>query len=237
MRPKGRPSNWLEKARLAAARRALRHVRPGQVVGLGSGSTVALAVQLLGRKSAEMKRGLKVIPTSHQIEMAALDYGLSVITLNEAGKADLTIDGADQIEGATLNLIKGGGGALAREKVLAHNSDEFIVIADESKLVDKLGDACPVPVEVLPYAHRSVARAAGRLGGRSRLREGVKKVGPVVTDNGNFILDIDFDRIRNPYELDRRLKSIPGVVETGLFLDLADIVYLGRRSGKVAKLS
>jgi ribose 5-phosphate isomerase A len=226
----------LPKAKLAAARRALAHVKPRQIVGLGSGSTVALAVELLGAMNSREKLDIGVIPTSHQIEQVAIEQRLSVVTLNEAVRADITLDGADQIERRSLNLIKGGGGALAREKILAHNSSLFVVIADETKLVARLGRGCPIPIEVLPYAHRTVARKIESLGARCNLREGTMKVGPVVTDNGNFIVDAAFGDLKDSYRLERELRSIPGIVETGLFLDLADVAYVGLRSGRVIVL-
>lgn len=214
----------------------MAHAKPRQVIGLGSGSTVAAALEFLAAMNSKKRLGIRVIPTSHQIELEAIEHGLPVVTLNEIAKADLTIDGADQIEKRSLNLIKGGGGALAREKVLAHNSDHFVIIADETKLTERLGHGCPVPVEVLPYAHSTVARKVVSLGGRCRLRQGTGKVGPVVTDNGNFILDCDFGSLRNPHDLESKLGSIPGVVETGLFLDLADLAYVGLKSGGVMVL-
>jgi ribose 5-phosphate isomerase A len=237
LRPRAKAFRWTHRAKLAAAKKAIGLTKPRQIVGLGSGSTVALAVKLLAERNSRNRMRIRVVPTSHQIEIEALRNGLAVTTLNEIGEADITIDGADQIEKQTLNLIKGGGGALAREKILAHNSRVFMIIADETKLSERLGESRTIPIEVLPYAQRSVTHAISRLGGKTRLREGVGKVGPVVTDNGNFIVDASFGALKDPYELDRKLHAVPGVVETGLFLNLADVAFVGTRSGAVVRLS
>jgi ribose 5-phosphate isomerase A len=143
----------------------------------------------------------------------------------------LAIDGADQID-RELNLIKGMGGALAREKIVAFASEKLVIAADESKTVKVLGEKNhPVPLEVLPFAAQIVTRKMEELDGKSVLREGVRKVGPVITDNGNVILDVNFGLIHDPAGLEHRLKSFPGVVETGLFVKMANIVYVGKRSG------
>jgi ribose 5-phosphate isomerase A len=151
--------------------------------------------------------------------------------LEEHSTVDLTIDGADQIDDQ-MNLIKGMGGALAREKIVASASKNLAIIADESKKVNTLGEnSHPVPIEVLPFATAFVSRRIEESGGRSILREGKGKVGPIVTDNGNVILDAVFGLLHSPEKLERELRSIPGVVETGLFVGMADVVYVGKRSG------
>jgi ribose 5-phosphate isomerase A len=141
----------------------------------------------------------------------------------------MTIDGADQVERKTLNMIKGMGGALAREKIVASASKRLIIIVDETKLTEKLGSNQPIPVEVLPFALAPVSSMLRALNGKPTLREANGKVGPVVTDNGNFILDVDFKAIGDPEKLNRQIKVIPGVVETGLFLNMATMVYVGKR--------
>jgi ribose 5-phosphate isomerase A len=146
--------------------------------------------------------------------------------LDEHPKLDLAIDGADQID-KKLNLIKGMGGALLREKIVASAAKQFIIIADASKMTDEFGKNQKVPVEVLPFAYTTVTAKILEKGGDPSLREGKQKVGPVVTDNGNFILDVDFGFIKNPAELQLELKFIPGVIETGLFINMADIAYVG----------
>ena len=157
--------------------------------------------------------------------------------MNEVHTVDYAIDGADQVEVPTFNLVKGGGGAMLREKVVDSAASELIVVVDERKLTKHLGERQPVPLEVLPFAYKTVQVEITRMGGRARLRESAGKAGPVVTDNGNFILDADFGRITRPSQLDRRLKTLPGVLETGLFLGMADRVYVGRKNGKVEMLA
>ncbi len=233
---KANPSsaNWIEDAKKRAALEAVKHIKNRQVVGLGSGSTAAYAIQEIGNLIRKKKWQVLAVPTSHQAFLLAVDLGIPVTTLDEHPKVDVTIDGADQID-PYLNMIKGMGGALVREKIVASASKQEIIIADETKLVKKLGVNHPVPVEVLPSATVVVMSRIRELGGKPVLRTGTGKVGPVVTDNGNFILDVSMEKIRNPEELDTKLRSIPGVVETGLFIGLADIVYVGTR-GTVKRL-
>jgi len=220
---------WREQAKKRAALEAVKHVKDGFILGLGSGSTAAYAIEEVGKK---IKRGgLRVsgVPTSHQAFKLAVHHGIPTTTLDEHPKIDLDIDGADQID-TKLNLIKGMGGALLREKIVASAAKQFIVVADETKLTQKLGTEHPVPIEVLPFASATVTSELKRMGGKAVLRESKGKIGPVVTDNGNFILDVNFGPISNPKELNLKLKSVPGVIETGLFVDMADIVYVGRKT-------
>ena len=223
---------WREGAKKRAALEAVKHVRKDFVVGLGSGTTIAYAIQEIGKKIR--REGLQVlgVPTSHQALMLAVNCGIPITTLDEHPKLDLAIDGADQVDGE-LNLIKGMGGALMREKVVASAAKQFVVVADETKLVEKLGINQPIPVEVLPFALSTVAARMKNLGGKPVLREGKRKVGPVVTDNGNFILDVTFGAVDDLAKLDVAVKSIPGVLETGLFLGMADVGYLGKQDGVV----
>ncbi len=224
--------SWREDAKKRAALEAVKHVREGYVVGLGSGTTIAYAIQEIGKKNR--REGLRVlgVPTSHQALMLAVSCDIPLTTLDEHPKLDLAIDGADQVDGE-LNLIKGMGGALMREKVVASAAKQFVVVADETKLVEKLGTNQPVPVEVLPFALSTVVARVEDLGGKAVLREGERKVGPVVTDNGNFILDVTFGAVDDLTRLDVAVKSIPGVLETGLFLGMVDVVYLGKQDGVV----
>jgi len=221
-------AGWIEDAKKRAALEAVKHVRNGQVIGLGSGSTAAYAIQEIGKLIHRKKWQILGVPTSHQAFLLAVDWGIPVTTLDEHPQVDITIDGADQID-PDLNMIKGMGGALVREKIVASASNQEIIIADETKLVKRLGINHPVPVEVLPSAAVVVMSKIREIGGKPVLRTGTGKVGPVVTDNGNFILDVSMRKIDNPEELDTKLRSIPGVVETGLFIGLADIVYVGTR--------
>jgi len=218
---------WREEAKKRAAYEAVKHLKDGFTLGLGSGSTAAYAIREIGRKIHQEDLRILGVPTSYQAFLLAVDCGIPLTTLNEHPELDLTIDGADQIDKA-LNLIKGMGGALTREKIVASASKQLVIVADETKLVEKLGTNHPVPVETLPFALPSVMLKVREMRGRPALREGRGKVGPVVTDNGNFIVDIDFGLINSPKELNSRLKLIPGVVETGLFIEMADIIYVGK---------
>jgi len=220
--------SWREQAKKNAALEAVKHVRDGFVVGLGSGSTAAYAVEEIGERVRKKKLQILGVPTSHQAFMLAVQCGIPTTTLDEHPRLDLTIDGADQID-KELNLIKGIGGALTREKIVASAAKQFIVVANETKLAQRLGTNQPVPVEVLPFAVSTVMQRMREMGGKPTLREGKAKIGPVVTDNGNFIVDVDFGPIKAPKELSSRLKMIPGVIETGLFVEMADIVYVGKR--------
>lgn len=224
---KARSETWIEKAKKRAASEAIKHVKDGFIVGLGSGSTAAYAIQEMGKIIQDKGWRVLGVPTSHQAFLLAIEYGIPVTTLNEHPKLNLSIDGADQIDNR-LNMIKGMGGALTREKIVASASKQNIIIADETKLVKKLGVDHPVPVEVLPFAASVIMSKIKKLKGKPVLREGKDKVGPVVTDNGNFIIDAYFGPIESPNKLNSQLKMIPGVVETGLFIEMANIVYIGR---------
>lgn len=221
-------ANWIEDAKKRAALQAVKHIRNGQIVGLGSGSTAAYAIQEVAKLIRKKKWRILAIPTSHQAFLLAVDWHIPVTTLDEHPQVDITIDGADQID-PDLNMIKGMGGALVREKIIASASKQEIIIADETKLVRKLGVNQPLPVEVLPFASAVPMSKIREIRGKPILRTGTGKVGPVVTDNGNFILDIWMKKISDPKELDTKLRSIPGVVETGLFVGLADLAYIGTR--------
>ncbi|MEM3730577.1 MAG: ribose 5-phosphate isomerase A [Candidatus Bathyarchaeia archaeon] len=226
-----KPKEWIENAKKNAALEAVKHVEDGFVIGLGSGSTAAYAIKEIGNRIKREKLHVLGVPTSYQAFLLAVESGIKITTLEEHPILDLTIDGADQID-EKLNLIKGMGGALAREKIVAYSSKKLIIVADESKGVKVLGENNhPVPIEVLPFAVPLVMRKIEDFGGKPVLREAKQKVGPVLTDNGNFIVDVNFGLIENPAELERKLKTIPGIVETGLFVDMADTVYLGRPDG------
>jgi ribose 5-phosphate isomerase A len=218
---------WVEAEKRKAALEAVKHVKDGFIVGLGSGSTAAIAIEALGQRKQKENLNILGIPTSYQAFLLAVKHGLAVTTLEEHGVIDVTIDGADQID-PKLNLIKGMGAALAREKIVASASKMNIIIADESKKVKVLGENDqPVPVEVLPFAISIVKRRIEEIGGKAVLKEGKGKVGPVITDNGNVIIDASFGLIDDAAELEKKLKMIPGVVETGLFIGLANIAYIG----------
>lgn len=228
------PEPKLELKRKAAYE-AVKHVKDGFVVGLGSGSTAACAIEALGKRVKHDGINLLGVPTSYQAFFLAVKHGIPVTTLEEHRVIDVTIDGADQID-SKLNLIKGMGAALAREKIVASASKVNVIVADGTKKVKVLGEnGHPVPLEVLPFAISLVKRKIREVGGTAVLREGKGKVGPVITDNGNVVIDAGFDVIHNAEELEVKLKMIPGVVETGLFIDLATTAYIATQS-EVEKL-
>lgn len=213
----------IETLKRQAAQAAAAVVPDGAVVGLGSGSTAAHAIRHLGERSIDI-RG---IPTSFQAREIALEAGIPIVELDQVERIDLAIDGADQI-GPTA-LIKGGGGAHTREKIIDTAAEQLLIVADERKHTEQL--AHPVPIEVLPAARTMVADQVRTLGGAPVLRRATEKSGPVVTDNGNLLLDCAFETIDAPSELAEQLASIPGVIEHGLFVGQADRVYLGRDTG------
>ena len=219
-----------EEAKKNAAYAAVQHVKDDFVVGLGSGSTAAYAIEALGDRIRRDKLRVLGVPTSYQAFLLAVRHGIPMTTLEEHSVLDVDIDGADQID-PKLNLIKGMGAALAREKIVASVSKQTVIIADESKKVKALGEnGQAVPVEVLPFAITVVKRRIEVVGGKAVLREGKSKVGPVITDNGNVVVDANFGVIAEPAKLEIKLKMIPGVVETGLFVGLANIAYVGTAS-------
>lgn len=205
---------------------AASRVQSGSIVGLGTGSTTAYAIQFIGErlKSGELK-DVKGVPTSFQASVLAKQYGIPLTTLDDIEKIDLAIDGADEVD-PNKNLIKGGGAAHTREKLVDCLADYFIVVVDSSKMVDRLG-AFPLPLEVLPVAITPVTRAVKNLGGEPELRMAIKKDGPVITDQGNMIIDVKFAAIDNPAELEKTLNLIPGVVDNGLFVNVTDLVLIG----------
>lgn len=222
---------WTESAKRRAAEKAAEHVRSGTVIGLGSGSTAAQSIRIIGNRirSGELIN-VQGVPTSYQAADEAIRASIPLTTLDECPELDVTIDGADQINDE-LDAIKGGGGALLREKVVASASRLFIIVADETKLTKTLGSGCRLPIEVLPFAVKPVLNRIGQLGAKSALRTWGGKLGPMMTENGNFIVDADFDAINDPCELEKGLKSIPGVIETGLFPGYAEIAYVGTKRG------
>lgn len=210
-----------------AASRAVEFVRDGHIVGLGTGSTAAFAIKELGLL---VSKGLRIrgIPTSKASEFLAQKFGIPLIDLNESCKVDVTIDGADEID-PTFNMIKGGGGALIREKLVATVSDLEIIIVDPPKLVPVLGKTVPVPVEVLQFGWCIPERRLSELGCAPALR---RQGGQAYeSDNGNYILDCQFGPISDPAYLDKAIKQIPGVVESGIFAGLADRLIIGSDQG------
>ncbi len=219
----------------AAGEKAAQLVKSNMVVGLGTGSTAAYAIKELGRRVAS---GLKLmgVPTSYQSAFLAVESSIPLTTLDEHPVLDIAIDGADQI--SNFMAIKGGGAAHTKEKIVALSSKKFVVVVDESKVVDILNR--PVPLEVLPFARKFVEKQVAKLGGMAKLRMGDKtpylntgtKAGPVISDNGNLIMDADFGEIHNPVSLDEALSQCVGLVEHGLFTRV-DAVYIGKKDGSV----
>ena len=199
-----------------AAEKAVEFIDDGMTLGLGTGSTTFFAIEAIG---SLVKKGydLRGVPTSVASEEQARKCGIPLVSLDDVDRIDLTIDGADEVD-RELNLIKGMGGALLREKIVAYASKQEIIIVDEGKVVERLGTRSPLPIEVARFGHALTARNIASLGCVPELKGGEK---PFVTDNGNYVYNCRFPKIESPHSLDRKLKNIPGVVETGLFLGLA----------------
>lgn len=219
-------------AKRIAAERAVDDIQDGMVVGLGTGSTAYWAILKL---AAKVKEGLTIraIATSVQSEMLAKENGIPLTSFSEITEIDITIDGADEVN-PDLNLIKGGGGALLREKIVAASSRRFIVVVDESKLVDTLGKF-PLPVEIIPFGYETTIKRLQNLGCEPVLRVSDDRV--FVTDNGNYIVDCHFMKIEDPKNLHQRINQIPGVVDNGLFVDMADQVIAGYHNGDVKEIN
>ena len=205
----------------------MKRYNPGQLWGLGTGSTVYYVLLALGEK---VRDGLNIIgiATSKQTETISAKQGIPLSTLAEHPVIDLTIDGADEID-PSLNLIKGGGGALVREKIIAHASKRLVIVADASKSVPVLGSTFALPVEVLQFGWEATQAAINIICDKSTMRNNGEK--PYISDNGNYILDCRFDAIRQPAQIELQLNNLPGVVENGLFVNRADKAIIGTTSG------
>jgi ribose 5-phosphate isomerase A len=221
----------VEEMKKAVAKEALKFIEDEMVVGLGTGSTTAYFIKYLGKLIMEGDlEDVYGVPTSHQARLLALEAGIPVVSLDEVDAIDIAVDGADEVD-PHMNLIKGRGGALTMEKIIEYRAGTFLVLVDESKLVEYLGQKMPVPIEVIPAAWRAIAEELEVFNATAELRMAVNKDGPVVTDNGNFLLDAKFARIEDPLDLEIELNTIPGVVENGIFADIADVVFVGTREG------
>ncbi|MGF1514715.1 MAG: ribose-5-phosphate isomerase RpiA [Elainellaceae cyanobacterium] len=218
-------------------RAAADRVSSDSIVGLGTGSTTAFAIQYIGeRLQSGSLKNIKGVTTSFQAIVLARQYGIPVVSLDEVDRIDVAIDGADEVD-PQKNLIKGGGAAHTQEKIVDSLAKQFIVVVDSGKLVDALGSTFLLPVEVIPMAVSPVMRAIEALGGKPSLRMGVKKAGPVVTDQGNLVIDAKFERIDDPAGLESSLNNIPGVLENGLFVGVADVVLVGALEDGKPKVS
>lgn len=218
----------LDGVKRAAALRAVAEVENGMVLGLGSGTTAAFAVEAL---AARVSQGLRVvgIPTSEKTAALARRHGIQLTTFDAHRRIDLTIDGADEVERRTFHLIKGLGGALLREKIVAAATERMIVVMDESKIVERLGTHVPLPVEIVPFGWQTTFERLAAIGGQPRLRMSDDRV--FTTDGGNYIADCVVTRMTDPPALEGRLANIVGVVESGLFIGLASTLVIGRKNG------
>ena len=211
-----------------AGEEAVKHIEDGMTIGLGTGSTVEYTLRKVGQMIQE---GFKIqgIPTSIHTKRIAKEEKIPLTTLDEHPEIDITIDGADEVD-SNLNLIKGGGGALTREKIIAYNSKKVIIVVDDSKVVKALGIDFPLPVEIVKFGWTSTKKTLETFGCNVALRE-IMKGEPFITDNGNYILDCEFDYIENPEQMEIDINCIPGVVENGLFINLVSEVIVGSQQG------
>jgi ribose 5-phosphate isomerase A len=218
-------SSDVENAKFMVAKEAANLIKDGMIVGLGSGSTANLFIRELGRRVVEEELSIFGIPTSFESRMLAIQYGIPLVSLDEYGEIDIAVDGADEVDKESLCLIKGGGGCHTREKIIDYCAKEFVVMVDENKIVDSLGDKTPVPLEVLPFAYSTVLNELLKRNAAPSIRMADRKMGPVITDNGNMIIDVFID-LKNPEEVERELNNIPGVIENGIFTKV-DKVLVG----------
>ncbi|AEH06388.1 ribose-5-phosphate isomerase RpiA [Methanothermococcus okinawensis] len=225
-------SSNVENAKFRVAKEAANLVKDGMIVGLGSGTTANLFIDELGRRVAEEELSVFGIPTSFESRMLAIQYGIPLVSLDEYGEIDIAIDGADEVDKKSLCLIKGGGGCHTLEKIIDYCAKEFVVMVDENKIVDSLGDKTPVPLEVLPIAYSTVLNELLKRNAAPSIRMADRKMGPVITDNGNMIIDVFID-LKNPEETEKELNSIPGVVENGIFTKVDKILVGSPKKVKI----
>lgn len=217
----------MEGLKIAAARAAVEMLPASGVIGLGSGTTLAYAIEEVGKRMRAGRMDIVGVPTSYQARLLARQYGIPLRDPMDVDRIDVTMDGADEID-PQGNLIKGGGGAHATEKLVAAASRQLIVIADESKIVPQLGQRFAVPADVFPAALAFAMRCFRDLGGEPEIRTGKGKIGPVISDLGNIVVDIRFGGIADPARLDAQLNAIPGVVAHGLFVGLASQAVIAK---------
>lgn len=225
----------IEEGKKNAAYRAVEeNVINGMILGIGSGSTVVYAVEKLKSLVSKKTLSVKCIPTSFQSYQLIVENGLNLTSLDQDPIIDLDIDGADEID-ENLNLIKGGGGCLVQEKIIASNSKNVIIIADFRKKSKKLGEKWKngIPIEVIPLAYIPIIEKLKKMGATPKLRMAQAKAGPLITDNGNFIIDADFGVIETPNKINDEILKIPGVVDSGLFIGMTNKAYIGQEDGSV----
>lgn len=225
--------NSIEQGKKNAAYQAVdENIKNGDKVGIGSGSTVVYAVNRLAERVKREKLSVTCVPTSFQSRQLIIDAGLHLSDLELMNELDITIDGADDID-KKLNLIKGGGGCHVQEKIVASITQNLIIIADERKKSEFLGESWKkgIPIEIIPFALTAVSNKIKNIGGKPELRMAKAKAGPVVSDNGNLIIDADFGIIKDPAKLENSLLHIPGVIDVGLFINMAKKAYIGNSQG------
>ncbi|BBN02659.1 ribose 5-phosphate isomerase A [Marchantia polymorpha subsp. ruderalis] len=217
----------------AVAKKAVELVKPGMIVGLGTGSTASMAIEELGKLIAAGKlKDVMGVGTSYQARVLARQFGVKTVDLNDVNVIDIAFDGADEVDGQ-MNLIKGGGAAHTMEKVVNTMAKKTVILVDQSKVVSELGLTFPVPVEVLPFAISPVLRSLVALGGEPEIRSALRKDGPVITDLGNMVVDVRFPGgIKDPADLERRINMIPGVVENGLFVGIVETVLVATKDAE-----
>ena len=221
------------RARDAAIAEALKELRDGMVIGLGSGTTVARLMEKLKNYIEQNELRLSFIPSSLQAKQLIIEDGFEMTSLDECPRPDLVLDSFDQVD-ESGNAIKGGGAALFREKVLAQAAEKVVYIGDFMKLKPKLD--IPIPVEVLEYAFPHVKNVLNSWGMEIRLRVGKRKIGPIISDNGNLIADVEVKELEDPEKLDEKLRSVAGILETGIFPRLADLIIIGYPEGEVKRI-
>ena len=226
-------SEEILKAREAAIREALKEVKDGIIIGYGSGTTVAQLTPVLKKVIEESGFEIEFIPSSLQSKDLLVSHGLKLTTLEEHPEPDLVLDSFDQADHEG-NVIKGGGGALLREKVLAQAARRVVLIGDYQKLKDRMD--FPIPIEVLQYAYPHVKKVLESLNLKVEPRIGKGKMGPIITDNGNILADVHAGRIEDPESLDERLRRVAGILETGIFPKLANLIIVGYPDGAVKRI-
>ncbi len=221
----------------AATKAVEENVKKNMIIGIGSGSTIVYAIEIIAEMNRKELLNVKCVPSSYQSYQLILNNGLELASMDQYPEIDLVLDGADEID-KNLNLIKGGGGCLVQEKILASNSKNLVIIADFRKNSEKLGMNWKkgVPIEVIPMAYVPLMKKLEKMGGKPILRMAQSKSGPLITDNSNFIIDVDFGIIDNPVVLNNKILPIPGVVDTGFFINMASKAYIGQKDGKVLVL-
>ncbi|XP_024356503.1 uncharacterized protein [Physcomitrium patens] len=216
----------------AVAKKAIELVKSGMVVGLGTGSTSSMAIEELGNLiQANKLKDIVGVATSYQSKVLARQFGVKTVDLNDVNHIDIAFDGADEVDSG-MSLIKGGGAAHTMEKVVDSIAKECVILIDETKVVKTLGLSFPVPVEVLPFALAPVLRALAALGGQPEIRTALRKDGPVITDLGNMVVDVRFpEGVKDPAEMETKINMIPGVIDNGLFINVAHKVLVGTKDG------